>query len=127
MDLVESLLSGSSFQGWGLLGDEFGGRMSFRRELGDVAPKSRRSGWLRLPWNGCLPCVCVLGRGGGHFIISLEETIPLEKSCCLLCSRALFRRGGRQAGMIKNRAALEVFPSLLLLRHCRGRKERIQG
>lgn len=64
LDLVESLLSGSSFQGWGLLGDEFGGRMSFRRELGDVAPKSRRSGWLRLPWNGCLPCVCVLGRGG---------------------------------------------------------------
>ena len=29
--------------------------------------------------------------------------------------------------MIKNRAALEVFASLLLLRYCRGRKERIQG
>lgn len=57
----------------------------------------------------CLPCVCALGRG--HFIISLEETIPRESSCCLVCSRALFRGGRGQAGMIKNQAALEVFPS----------------
>ena len=37
------------------------------------------TGQLRLPWDGCLPCVCVLGREG-HFIISLEETIPLENA-----------------------------------------------
>ena len=84
--------------------------------------------WVAASSLGWVSALCVRGgEGGGHFIISLEETIPLEKSCCLLCSRALFRGGGRQAGTIKNRAALEVFPSLRLLRHCRGRKERIQG
>lgn len=99
--------------------------MGFRRELGDLTPKADLGGCAFLGMGVCPVCAC--WGGGGHFIISLEETIPPEKSCCLLCSRALFRGGGRQAGTIKNRAALEVFPSLRLLRHCRGRKERIQG
>lgn len=47
---------------------------------------------------GWVSALCVHVGGGGHFIISLEETIPLEKSCCLLHSRALFRGGGKAGG-----------------------------
>lgn len=81
--------------------------VSFKRCMVGLAPLLRRgSGKIQGPPAGCLLCLAVLGEEGGQFMVSLE--------------------GGGQGRMMRPELPSQC-PSLLPLRHGRGRKERIQG
>lgn len=56
----------------------------FQKRLGLTA-LSRGSGKTQVPPAGGLLCLGVLKEEGGQFMVSLEETISLEETFCVVC------------------------------------------